>query len=359
MFRLLSLLALSAALFMLATPASAQKAAAKGNNPSAAAPAESAPPASTPALTPRKKASKLFRQGIRSSREGVRQSKEGRKLLEAALVSYNKAKELFSSYKIDLNIGGVMAYMGRRAESAVYHEKFLQRMAKDVPKEIVSEAKQQLAQLREELGSVTLDTPMAGIKIQINGEDVAETPQSMPWYGEPGKYVVILSKEGYVTDTRRMVLKKNDHRAIKVRLTSVEEAERQQRAREELLRKKDRKKIIGYSTLAAGAALAVGAAVLYGVGASRGNEAFDGYTTTSSIQEQQRYLEQIDSAEGLLLGGHVVIGLAAAALGVAAWQIIAATRMDEEPPTPDQPKGIKAAFVPTQGGAAFSLSGRF
>ncbi len=373
----LSALVLFSAVLLLTTPALAQDKAkpapAKASEAkpapakaSEAKPAEEAKPA-TPAAeapavskpTPKKQASALYRAGNQQAKEGVRMTFEGGQLLEKALANFKKASELFSSFKIDLNIGGVMAAMGRRAESAAYHEEFLLKVPKTVPAEIVTAAKQKLGELRAQLGSLMVESPLEGMAIQINGDDVAVTPQKKAHYLEPGKYVLILSREGFVTDTRKLVLKKGDHQVIKVQLTSLAEAERQQRAAQELLRKKDRKKIIGYSALAAGAALAVGAAVLYGVGAARGNEAFDGYTSTTSIQDQQKYVEQVDTAEGMVLGGHVLIGVAAVAFGVSAWQLITAASMDEEALPPAEDTSVKAALAPTVGGAAFSLSGRF
>ena len=322
--------------------------------PDKAAPAAAA----TPAPTPRRQASVLYKAGNQAAQVGMRKTSEGKRLLELALSKLQEAGKLYSSFKIDLNIGGVLAAMGRRTESAKFHEMFLIKMPRTVPAAIVTQAQKKLAELRMELGSVKLNCALEGVQVQINGEDVATTPQQIPWYVEPGKYVMILSKEGYVTDTRRLTLKKGDHRTIEVKLTSEAEVRRRQQQRDQLVRRKDRKKVIGYSALAAGAALAVGAAALYGVGASKGNEAFDGYSSTASKQEQERYREQVESAEGLVIGGHVLIGLAAAALGVSLWQLVSAARMEDRAPAPGQP-GIEAAMLPTPGGAAFSLSGRF
>ncbi len=232
-------------------------------------------------------------------------------------------------------------------------------MPKTVPPHIVTMAQAKLTVLRGVLASVRLETGLQGIQIQINGDDVAATPQKYPWYLEPGKYLMVLSKKGYASDTRRLVLKAGEHRRIKVELTSLAEVAKQRRAQADLLLKKDRTRLIGYSALVAGAALAVGAAVLYGVGASRGNEAFDGYISTNSKQEQERFSEQIDSAEGLLTGGHVMIGLAAAALGVSVWQLVSASGMEESAPPAGQGVGITATMAPVAGGAAFSISGSF
>ncbi len=334
---------------LLPLPAAAQK-----------APPPAAEPAKSEAVTPKKQASILYKAANKEAREGMLKVSEGRRLLDESLAKYKKARDLFASFKIDLNIGGVLSAMGRRTESAKYHEIFLVKMPKTVPPAIVEQAKKKLWDLRKELSSVRLETTLEGIQIQINGEDVDKTPQKWPHYMEPGKHVMILSRDGHVSKTELLVLKKGEHRTIKVQLTSLAEVKRLQLERDELMGARSRKRVIGFTTLAAGAALAVGAAVLYGVGASKGSEAFDGYSSTSSTMEQDRYKEQVESAKGMITGGHVLIGLAAATLGVSMWQLISASRMKEAPTKEkDTTTSVKPVVAPTAGGAALSITGRF
>ena len=171
-------LAITLSLPLSATAQEGENSAPKSEaSPEAALPTPVEP---TPAPTSKQQASALYKKANQQVKQGLRMSSEGKELLKLALDNYNSAKELFSSFKIDLNIGGLLAAMGRRPPSALYHEIFLAKMPKTVPPHIVAMAKAKLTVLRGELASVRLETSQDGVQIQINGDDVATTPQAYP-----------------------------------------------------------------------------------------------------------------------------------------------------------------------------------
>lgn len=318
-----------------------------------------APPPAPAEPSAREQANQLFRQAINEAKKGTSMSEEAQLLLRTALDRFRRAAGLFASYKIDLNVGLVLATMGRLAEAAKYHEEFLLRMEKDAPAEVVAGARKKLDELRRELASVRVNCSVPGAVIQLNGSNIGVVPQKMAHYVEPGTFVLMVSSEGHATHNRRLKLTRGEHEPITVKLISLAEQAKEQQEQAELIRRKDRGRLLGYSFLAAGAAMAVGAATLYGVGVSQGNEGQEGFNTAQSEKEQGQYEEQVNGAERLLIGGHVLIGLAAAATGVAVWQLVAASRIEADAGLPNVAPTVSAAVAPAPGGAAFTLSGAF
>ena len=143
-------------------------------------------------------------------------------------------------------------------------------------------------------------------------------------------------------------------------LVSIAEQERARRQQQELVDLHRGKTMWGYTALAGAAALAVGAAVLYGVGASRGMDAYEAYDNSESIVEQQGHADEVASAKELLIGGHVLIGFAAVAAGVSAWQLLTRPDIEEKKEeAPAQPGVTAAGISPMLGGAQISFGGRF
>ena len=309
------------------------------------------------AATPRKQASSLFAEANKMVSRGAALANEAKDLCLGAMARYHKAYSIFPSFKIDLNIGGTLDIMGRPTEAAVYFEKFLNNSQK-APPDVIKEAKARLEELRQKLASVIVNSPVKDTAVLINGEEVGRTPVKMSHYLEPGKYMLTVQKDGYLPVHRKLDLNKGDHLTLNIPLTSRAELEKEQRRLQQIADERRTKNIWGYTALAGAAALAVTAAVLYGVGAQQGISAHEGYQTTTNMADQRAYAEEVNSAKEMLIGGHVLIGLAAAAAGVSIYQLL--TRPDAEKPAalPKAPPAAVGVFI-QQSGAQFTLSGRF
>ena len=326
-----------------------------------AAKPEAPPPAPEPA-TPRARATVLYKEANGLLKKGMEMAEEAQRLSLNALDRYRKAFGLFPSYKIELHIAYSLQALGNNIEAATYLEKFFQRLAAtpqgNANPEAVEAGKARLDALRTKLASVKVGGPHDGATVLINGEQVGRIPMELPHYVPPGSHIMEVELDGFITARERLLLKAGDHRAPAPALISIaeqERARREQQARVDLHRSKT---MWGYTAMAGAAAFAVGAAVLYGVGASRGAEAHDGYVSSSSIVEQQGYADEVDSAKELLIGGHVLIGVAAVAAGISAWQLLTRPEL-EEANSADQPGVTTAGISPVIGGAQLNLGGRF
>ena len=303
----------------------------------------------------RAEANRLFKTANKLVREGSGMLVQGRIKCQDALARFKKAYELYPSFKIDLNIGGTLDTMGQTTEAAAYFERFLAK-AHEAPGPIIEAARQRLARIRQNLASVTVRCPIQGASIQVDGEEVGQTPQKLPRYVVPGKHVLIVRKAGHLTLTQNLQLKKGQHVTIDAALKSTADQQRAFLEHQRLLERRRRKTVVGYVALAGGAALAVGGAVLYALGGVQGAEAHDSYQATNSINALPRHEADIQSARRLLIGGHVMVGLAAAATGVAIWQLATRPKVEQDAPAR---AGLSPSIGPAPGGATFSLSGSF
>ena len=128
--------------------------------------------------SPKARASFLYKGANKLVREANQLADTARKMWADALHRYHRAAKLFSSFKIDLNIGWTLESMGRNTEAAVYIEKFLINSAK-APPHIIKSARGRLKHLRDKLVSVKVSCPVEGATVQINGDDVGQVPISL------------------------------------------------------------------------------------------------------------------------------------------------------------------------------------
>jgi tetratricopeptide (TPR) repeat protein len=317
----------------------------------AATPAAAKPTPKQQAQTLYKRANKLFKRGMYLD----------------ALPKYRKARALYPSFKIDLNIGATLDAMGRRTEAASYFERFLIQST-NAPQKITNAAKERLGELKKKLGSVKLTSIVEGATVSVDGKAVGKTPMELPLYLEPGAHELKLEHTGHQPLTRKMNLAAGQHETLDLSPRPeapppppppppvVDEAE--QRRLQEQAQVRRSKTLWAYTTLGVGAALAVTAAVLYGVGASQGGEAHEAYQAATAPEEIEAHYNDVEAAKTKLVVGHVMLGLAAASLGVSIYHFL--TRPAEERAAPvgsASTPGPRVTLAPTLGG--LSLQGSF
>jgi len=334
--------------FHLSQPASAKK-----RNPRSKSAKTSVP---IP-LSPKAEATQLYREAVPEAKQGTRMIIEGNALLSKALVKFWEAARLFPSFKIDLNIGGTLDVLGHPDQSALYFEKFLVKSAK-APPEIISKARARLDELRTRLASVKVVSAVKDAAVMINGEEVGRVPMQLPHYVEPGSYILAVQHPDHVSQILKLALKKGDHLLPEVSLKSLAQLAQERKRLQQQQDLRRSKSIWGYSALAASAALALGAVVLYGVGGAQGFDAHDSFNQTSSIVDQQKYALEVESSKELVIGGHVMISAAVAAAGVSLYLLL--TR-PKEAAADHHPKNspMNLGIAPTRNGAQLSLGGSF
>ena len=285
-----------------------------------------------------------------------------RGMYQDALTLYRKARALYPSFKIDLNIGGTLDALGRRTEAAVYFERFLLNASK-APRAVAREAKRRLRHLRRKLGWVKVTCMVEGAAILVDGVSVGHTPMDLPLYVTPGRHRITLQQKGFFPKVKKFTIAAGKRKALDFLLDPVAKpgAGGEQlinTALDPTLKKRRRTKtILALAALGTGVALTAGAAALYGVGLSKGNESYESYLKATTLAEADKRYQEVDSARTLVIVGHALMGAAVVAYGFSFYSFVTRPCAPEgAPPDKAQPN---VTVAPTSGGAYLSIGGSF
>lgn len=308
----------------------------------------------------KRKASVLFKEGNRLYQRG---------LYLDALNKYKQARAIYPSAKIDLNIGSTLDALGKRAEAAAYFARFLLQKGNTSGK-VVRQARRFFAALKKKVASVELTCAEAGATVRVDSAVLGITPLAVPVYLEPGEHRVKVHKEAVGEFARTLTLSAGQHIHLDASLARrpalvaprpdpvapppASTPAGGAAPRPHAGTTSRTKTILAYSTLGLGAALAVGAAVMYGVGVTQGDEAHEAYGATRVQSEIDAHYEDVEAARTKLVVGHVLVGAAAAALGVSIYAFITRSSGQES-----QEKPRAGVSLSPGGGLSFSLSGQF
>ncbi len=282
-----------------------------------------------------------------------------RGMLQDALTLYRQARDLYPSFKIDLNIGGTLDALGRRTEAAIYFERFLLNASK-APKGVAREAKRRLKALRRKLGWIKITCMVEGAVIMLDGRSVGRTPRDLPLYVTPGRHRISLERAGYLPKVKMITMAAGKRKALDFLLDPVGQPGVSAGAAAPLAapavqKRRRTKNILALSALGLGVALTAGAAALYGVGLSKGNDAYESYLTAGTLAEADSTYEDVQSAKTLVIVGHALLGAAVAAYGFSFYSFV--TRPCTAESSGDERPAVSVA--PTSGGAYLSVGGRF
>lgn len=276
-----------------------------------------------------------------------------------ALNKYLEAYKLYPSHRIDLNMGLTYQNLGRDEEAAAAYQRFMWNGHTDSPKHLQELAAQRLGVLKKTLAVLKVKINIEGARVYVDGKLRQGLPRQMPYYLEPGAHLVKVVADGHFDFLSSPVLTAGKVRTIKATLQEMpRDIFKASSPSPAFLEEQRRSKTIwAWSTLGAGLACGVAAAVLYGWGVPTGQMAYEEYSDASLQPEIDHYWEQVSEAEKAVAAGHVFAGLTVVALGVSLYHFL--TRPDEVGSAAAGTSSIKPGFVPRVGGGGFSLSGSF
>ncbi len=314
---------------------------------------------------PRRKARRLFRQGIKLYKRGMHLD---------ALQKFRKARKIYPSYKIDLNIGGVLDSMGRRTEAAVYFEKFLINATK-APRPVIRSAQDRLAQLKKKLASVKVTCQEEGATVLMDGKSMGKVPLELPIYVEPGKHLLTAEKPGLLPFRQQQELVAGQHITVDIRLEEkpapVKKPASQPAPKkpvvvappvpagpdEALLQKHRSRSLLAYTTLGVGLALAAGAGLLCTVGWVSGEESYSAYKDEVLPELIGEHWQDVKTSRNMITAGYIMAGAAAVSLGVSIFAFATRPRLEQPARATSALPSIRLA--PTAGGGLLSISGGF
>jgi tetratricopeptide (TPR) repeat protein len=248
----------------------------------------------------------------------------------AALERFRQAQRRFPSYKIDLNLGLVLHALGRTAEAATCLSRFLAAAKADTSAQALEQARARLLELERGLGRLRLRC-RAGAQVLLDDRAAGRTPLAAAIYLQPGRHRLVVEAKGFRRCEREVVLPRGGELVVDVDLerapatTSATAPARTPRAQpprtDETPVAAPRRTTWAWVTLGAGLALAATAGVLYGVGASAGQQAYDRYREAQQPELVAEHRRAVESAETKIVAGHVLAGVGAVAIGVAVFRL--------------------------------------
>jgi hypothetical protein len=149
-----------------------------------------------------------------------------KKEFEKALERFQRAKALYPSYKIEVNLGTTFQAMGRLPEAAVHFEQFLLKADNQAEKQkeqtMIQRVRSRLADLQHKIGRVELSCPVWGAKVMIDGKVVGHTPLHHDIYLNIGSYSLAVNKPGYSPFSSRVVIDEGAFQRLTVPWTAKE-----------------------------------------------------------------------------------------------------------------------------------------
>ena len=296
-------------------------------------------------------AGKLFKEGNKFRLAGK---------YKEALEKYNAAYKLLPSFKIEYNTALVLDKMGNHPAAYMTYKTFLKSGAGKSPEKILQKARKRVAELKQKIALVKVTSNVSGAIVKVNGINVGKTPLPGDWemgVKAPKNVGVWVEVEGYQTFTRSMSLKPGQAITVEAVLKPVPKpapaqpvAKLPEKAPEpkpvavvekpkepatavmghdadgeieyQQNQKRRSKTIWAWTTLGVGLACAAGAGVMYGVGSIQVSSAYDAYKAVPASAAHSTFNEKwsrVESASKLYIGGHVLAGVAAAAMGVSVY----------------------------------------
>ena len=263
-----------------------------------------------------------------------------------ALEKYKAAYKLLPSFKIAFNVALTQEKLGNYPAAYTSYRYFLKTGEGKSPEKMLRLARDKLALLAQKIALVKVTSSVAGATVKVNGINVGKTPLPGDWemaIKAQENVSVWVEAEDYQTFTRSLQLNPGQAVTVEVVLKPMPKpktptvVEASQDAEGEITYQQNQKRrsktIWAWTTLGVGLACAVGAGVLYGVGSSQVNKAYDAYSTLDSSYTDESFDNEwadVESAGNLYIGGHVLAGVAAAAVGVSIYMFMTRPAVERE-----------------------------
>ena len=275
-----------------------------------------------------------------------------------ALKKYRAAYKLYKSYKIELNMALALQLMGRHVEAAEAFEKFLWTGRGKISDKMKNMALAKLGKLSAKLGRLRVITIEGDAEVVANGLRRGTAGQAWPFYFVPGKYTINVMPSGRPPVIKKVELVAGAAAELQLDNTTGQPAppaplapqpEPKQPSDEAASTQptqpppmdqavpvgddtqptaepaqisapgqSDTRSTLAWVSLGMTVACAAAAGAMYGVGVARSDEAYAEYNALTGADPVELFDEkwaEVEAAEQLYVGGHVLAGAAAVAAG--------------------------------------------
>ena len=197
-------------------PDPAEEAAADGKQPAAAATSDGAEAGVAAASQERLDQARVrFARGLKLYEEGD---------FELALIEFERAYGIVSDYRVLYNIGQVSLQLGWYARARSALEEYLKQGADGIAADRRQEVLADLEMLATRTAFIALRTNVEGAGVFVDDKLVGRTPLRAPLLVDAGEHELDVRKEGYTSQSERLVLAGGDEVQVALDLVSRSEA---------------------------------------------------------------------------------------------------------------------------------------
>jgi hypothetical protein len=164
---------------------------------------------STAAPDPRAEASAHFQRGTDLFNEGR---------YDAALAEFQRAYDIAPALPVLYNLARVHAELGHPVESAHAYERYLSEGGSTIAAARRAEVTAALAQQRDRVGRLRIETNVDGAFVSVDGRDVTTTPLTAPIELGSGTHVIGVHAPGYEAVSREVSIAGTVESAIAIEL---------------------------------------------------------------------------------------------------------------------------------------------
>lgn len=160
-------------------------------------PSPGSSPASDPAspARPRRRDASAATQAAEHFDRGVAFFNESR--FDAALAEFDRAYELAPAYATLYNLARVHAALGHAVQAANAYERYLRATEGRLPAARREAIEQALGEQRSRIGQVLIAVDVAGAVINVDGDDIGDTPLLRPVALAAGTHTIEIRAPGY------------------------------------------------------------------------------------------------------------------------------------------------------------------
>lgn len=225
------------------------------------------------------------------------------------------------------------------------------------------------ATLRPARGKLSVRSLPSGAEVRLGDQVLGKTPLVGVAVGA-GEQTLAISFPDYQEHRQKVQVVKDQTRTIEVKLRASAHDDAEAPVGASLTEEGQPgagqgSKVWAWTTLGAGAALAVTAGILFGLGASQGGSAHDSYMEAAdaappdNVEAVGQHRSDIESARTKIVVGGVLMGLAAAGLGCSLYLFVKGGSEREAEESSEEELAAAVGFVPSARGGALSIQGRF
>ena len=142
---------------------------------------------------------------------------------EGALVKYEKAREQYPDFKIDITIATALSNLKRNADSLREYRRLLGKLDRKTPDNVVERIRREVSRLEQLVATLTVSGHPEGATVNIDGDHFSLVPSGESSL-DPGLHLIAISKSGFESRIVKLILSAGERRELRVLLEPLARA---------------------------------------------------------------------------------------------------------------------------------------